>query len=65
MVCFAPLHTPYETVDAAFLKLQCSRPPEINRAKTSGIITTRRVSEGFTTTLVKRYNSISYLRFGL
>ena len=30
-----------------------------------GIIITRRVSEGFTETLVKRYSSIPHLRFGL
>jgi hypothetical protein len=47
------------------LKLGCSRLGEIKAAKTQGIITTRRVSEGFTETLVKRDNSIPHLRFGL
>jgi hypothetical protein len=45
--------------------LRCSRLPWINGLKTQGIIITRRVSEGFRSTLVKRYSSIPHLRFGL
>lgn len=36
-----------------FLKLRCSRLPWVNGTKAQGIITTRRVSEGFTGTLDK------------
>ena len=39
-------------LEASVLKLRGSRLPEINGAKTKGIIITRRVGEGFVETLV-------------
>jgi hypothetical protein len=50
---------------ASVLKLRCSRLWEFNGLETQGIIITRRVSEGFTETLVERSSSIPHLRFGL
>jgi hypothetical protein len=47
------------------LKLRYSTIGEINRAKTQGIIMARRVSGGFTETLMKRKYSIPHSRFGL
>ena len=42
------------------LMLRCLGLPKINGAKTKGIITTRRVSEGFAETLVKCESSIPH-----
>ena len=55
----------YPNHDASVLKLRVLRLPKITRPKTSGIIPTRRVSEGFTETLVKQEIAIPRSRSGL